>query len=79
MILEIEDDKIVRDSKELFTFSSTELKIYKLAKQGLRTKEIANEVNLADKTVRMYLTTIYRKLGIKNKKELVQEHKIGNA
>lgn len=79
MTLEIEDDKIIRESKPVVIFTAIEFKIYEMIKEDLRIKEIASALNLSPKTVQMYLTSVYKKLGIKNKKELKKKHIVGNA
>ena len=39
---------------------------------GESNQEIANKLKLAEQTVKFHLTNIYKKLGIKNRAELVQ-------
>lgn len=41
-----------------------------LVSQGLKNKEIAATLGLAEATIRMYLSTIFRKLGVKDRYEL---------
>jgi DNA-binding NarL/FixJ family response regulator len=57
-----------------------ELEILRLVKRGLRNREIAAEVSIAEGTVKMHLHSIYHKLGVGNRTELVifaQRHSIG--
>jgi DNA-binding NarL/FixJ family response regulator len=45
-------------------------------KRGLRNKQIAFEMNVSEKTVKAYMSTIYRKLGVNNRMQaliLLQE------
>ena len=48
--------------------------------RGLRNKEIAEALAMSEGTVKVYLHTIYQKLGIKNRTELALiAHKAGEA
>ena len=48
--------------------------------RGLRNKEIADALAMSEGTVKVYLHTIYQKLGIKNRTELALiAHKAGEA
>jgi DNA-binding CsgD family transcriptional regulator len=52
--------------------SEQQLKVARHAADGLNFKEIARLMDLSPATVRYYLTNIYRKLGVKNKVQLVE-------
>lgn len=47
-----------------------ERRIARLVARGLRNREIGNELNIGEGTVKVYLHTIYQKLGIENRTEL---------
>jgi DNA-binding NarL/FixJ family response regulator len=47
-----------------------ESQIVPLVSQGLKNKEIAYELNVAEATVRIYLSALFRKLGVKDRYEL---------
>ena len=49
-----------------------EAEIAKLAAQGMRDKDIADELVLSVRTVESHLATAYRKLGIASRRELVE-------
>ena len=49
-----------------------ESEIAQLAAQGLRDKDIADELVLSVRTVESHLATAYRKLGIASRRELVE-------
>lgn len=50
--------------------TTTEFTIAMLFNRGWRVKEIANHIELSERTVKNYLQIIYEKLGINSKKEL---------
>jgi DNA-binding NarL/FixJ family response regulator len=65
-----------RASQELPTppaLTPTELRVLQLAAAGQTTLEIADELFVAEKTVKNHLTNIYRKLGVKNRSHAVSE------
>ena len=49
-----------------------EAEIAQLAAQGMRDKDIADELVLSVRTVESHLATAYRKLGIASRRELVE-------
>lgn len=48
-----------------------EMEIYSLLVKGATNKEIANELYLSEGTVRVYLTNIYSKLGVKSRAKAI--------
>jgi DNA-binding NarL/FixJ family response regulator len=48
-----------------------EMQIFKLAAKGLKSKEIAQEVNLNVRTIKGYLSNIYSKLNVSSRTEAV--------
>jgi len=56
-----------RISAKFFKFSSTEMQVINLIRQGKTTKEIAEIMNLATSTIDFHRNNIRKKLGIKNK------------
>ena len=52
------------------TLSAREKQLAKLVYQAKSNKEIANDLHLAEGTIKEYLHTIFRKLGVKNRTEL---------
>lgn len=54
-----------KQSQDVFT--EKELYVLKALARGLKNSEIANEMNIAERTVKSYLTSIYSKLEVKNR------------
>jgi len=61
-----------REEKSTSTeaLSSRERQLANLVYQAKSNKEIANDLHLAEGTIKEYLHTIFRKLGVKNRTEL---------
>jgi DNA-binding NarL/FixJ family response regulator len=55
------------------TLTPTELRVLHLVAAGQTTAEIADELFVAEKTVKNHLGSIYRKLGVKNRSHAVSE------
>lgn len=53
--------------------TKTELRVLKLVAAGKTTVEIADELFIAEKTVKNHLANIFRKLGVKNRSHAVSE------
>ncbi|UCC86646.1 MAG: response regulator transcription factor [Anaerolineales bacterium] len=53
--------------------TQTELRVLQLVAAGQTTIEIADELFIAEKTVKNHLASIYRKLGVKNRSHAVSE------
>jgi two-component system response regulator DegU len=53
--------------------TQTELRVLQLVAAGQTTVEIAEELFIAEKTVKNHLTNIFRKLGVKNRSHAVSE------
>jgi DNA-binding NarL/FixJ family response regulator len=51
----------------LKTLSPAQLGIFKFLSQGLGNREIATQMGVAEKTIKAYTTTLYRKLGVRNR------------
>ncbi|AKL83323.1 YfiK [Bacillus atrophaeus UCMB-5137] len=60
------------DGKE-YGLTKRELEVLNLLSQGIRYKTIASELYLSNGTVRNYASTLYDKLGVKNREEAVQK------
>jgi DNA-binding NarL/FixJ family response regulator len=55
------------------TLTQTELRVLQLIAAGKTTGEIADELFMAEKTVKNHLANVYRKLGAKNRSHAVSE------
>ena len=55
------------------TLSKQEKKVYNLLKSGKSNKEISSELHIEVSTVKSHLHKIYSRLGVKSRKEIVDE------
>ncbi|HEY3291610.1 MAG TPA: response regulator transcription factor [Anaerolineae bacterium] len=65
----------------LTTLTEREMQVLELVAQGLSNKEVGLRLNLAEKTVKHYLTAVLQKLHVRSRVEaalLAQRHGIGN-
>lgn len=62
------DEKVLRT---LYGLTPTEARIAVLVSRGLNTDDVASQFGIAVATVRVHLRSIYRKLGIKDRGELI--------
>ncbi len=53
-------------------FTRQEIKVLKLASKGYLNKEIADNLNIAEKTVKRHRQNCMRKLGIKGKQAMMR-------
>ncbi|MBN1469839.1 MAG: response regulator transcription factor [Fusobacteriaceae bacterium] len=58
------------DERFLNDFNTSELKIIQLVGRGLSNKEITDELNISEGTVRNYISNILSKLDLKNRTQL---------
>ncbi len=56
-----------RESDSLHQLTEREIEFVDLIAAGLTNKEIGEKFELTEKTVRQYMTTVYRKLGVRNR------------
>ena len=66
----VESTGVRKDGNEF----PTEIRVANLVKEGKTTKDIAEIMNLAKKTIDSYRENIRRKLGLKNKKTNLRTH-----
>jgi DNA-binding NarL/FixJ family response regulator len=55
-----------------YALSQKEREIIVLISKGFAVKEIEEQVFLAEQTVRNYISNIYKKLGVKNRAEIIR-------
>ncbi|TNC68238.1 response regulator [Rubellimicrobium roseum] len=58
------------NSKRSNRLSEREREIFKLVRRGYCNKEIGNSLNISEKTVKHYMTNIFKKLDVRNRTEL---------
>lgn len=56
---------------QVLGFTPTQSKVINGLANGKSNQEIADEILVAEKTVRWHLTKIYRKAGVKNRMQMV--------
>jgi len=59
------------DINPIASLSPALVRVLMGVKRGLRNKEIAFELGLSEKTIKAYLNTLYRKLGVSNRTQAV--------
>lgn len=59
------------DNAKIATLSPRERQVISLIGQGLKNKEIASKLSLSETTVRHHLTSIFSKLGVSDRLELI--------
>ena len=73
------DGKVDANAEIENKLTKREMDLIPLIGRGLKNKEIAEELFIAESTVRHHLTSIYRKLGVSGRVELLlfaQQHKL---
>ncbi|MGV2788514.1 histidine kinase, partial [Clostridium perfringens] len=55
-----------------YDLTPREIEVLKYLSQGLRYKAIAMKLYLSDGTVRNYASTLYAKLGVRNRDEAIE-------
>jgi DNA-binding NarL/FixJ family response regulator len=58
----------------MHTLSKREMEVHALVAQGLKNKEIAQQLFISEATVRHHLTSIFGKLGVSGRLELLAAH-----
>lgn len=64
-------DEMANLPGDLYGLTPVELMILKFVAKGMTRQEIADGINLSVYTVDTHLTSVYRKLGVKNAPEAV--------
>ncbi|MGN1126510.1 MAG: LuxR C-terminal-related transcriptional regulator, partial [Ruminococcus sp.] len=70
-----ESEKILSLWQSANTLSKRETDVFKLLLEGKRRKEIAEELFVTESTIKKHSASIYRKLGVENRKELLSKIK----
>lgn len=68
----IEADPASSPTLKLYDLTPREMEILKYLSQGMRYKAIAMRLYLSDGTVRNYASTLYAKLGVRNRDEAIE-------
>lgn len=69
------DDTKEKTSKLYKRLSTREVEVLKLLSSGKKNKEIANELNINEKTVSTYKSRLYKKLNVSNLVDLIHQAK----
>lgn len=56
---------------QIYDLTETEIKIIKLVLTGMTNKQIADDLYISEKTVKFHLYKVFKKLGLKNRSELM--------
>ncbi len=67
------DINVVQDSSEYTLFTSREIEIIKLIREGLQNKIIAKNLNISEFTIKTHRKNIYKKSNCKNATELINK------
>ena len=70
-----ESEKILSVWESTDALSKRETDVFKLLLEGKRRKEIADELFVTESTIKKHSSSIYRKLGVENRKELLSKIK----
>jgi DNA-binding NarL/FixJ family response regulator/rRNA-processing protein FCF1 len=81
--VELDEEEITRIQQDInpwilgkyLGLSQRELEIIKLVHKGRQNQEIADELDIGNGTVRNYISSIYERLGVKNRTEAIQRAK----
>ena len=58
----------------LAALTPSELRVARMAVAGMSNREIATDLGVGERTVEVHLTRTYRKLGVRNRRALVEAH-----
>jgi DNA-binding NarL/FixJ family response regulator len=70
MCIKIEDTNLEEVNQIINSLSSKDQKIIALIAEGLSNKDIADNLQLSDATIRNYITNILGQLGMKNRTQI---------
>ena len=76
------DDDIVEQEDKLTSLTPQQRKILLMFAEGLLNKQIAYELNLSESTIKSHASTIFLKLGVKNRTQaviLLNDRQMANA
>jgi ligand-binding sensor domain-containing protein/DNA-binding CsgD family transcriptional regulator len=71
--IKIKTEEEFKHTAELYNISPREREILALVLKGKSNKDIEDELFIADKTVKTHIYNIYRKVGVKNRLELINK------
>jgi len=54
-----------------------QLQLLEMAQKGMKNRDIALKLGLAEKSIKTYFGHIYQRLGVRNKKELLSMYQSG--
>jgi DNA-binding NarL/FixJ family response regulator len=71
MVIEVTDSGFDPAGEKRISFSERERQVVELLAQGLKNKEIAAAMNLAEGTVKVYLSRLFKKTKVRDRFELM--------
>jgi DNA-binding NarL/FixJ family response regulator len=71
VLIEVTDAGFDSSGEKRVTFSERERQVVELLAQGLKNKEIASAMNLAEGTVKVYLSRLFKKTKVRDRFELM--------
>jgi DNA-binding NarL/FixJ family response regulator len=71
VLIEVTDAGFDSSGEKRVTFSEREKQVVELLAQGLKNKEIASAMNLAEGTVKVYLSRLFKKTKVRDRFELM--------
>jgi len=69
LLSDVDRDKGVTRTPAVRALNSREAAILSLVRQGLTNKQIATRLQLSDKTIKHYMTSVFQKLHVRNRLE----------
>jgi DNA-binding NarL/FixJ family response regulator len=69
LLSDVDRDKGVTPTPAVRALNSREAAILSLVRQGLTNKQIATRLQLSDKTIKHYMTSVFQKLHVRNRLE----------
>jgi DNA-binding CsgD family transcriptional regulator len=71
VVIEVTDSGFDPGGEKRVSFSTREKQVVELLAQGLKNKEIAAAMNLAEGTVKVYLSRLFKKTKVRDRFELM--------
>ena len=70
-----ESEEVISNWQGVELLSKREIDVFRLLLEGKRRKDIAEELFVTESTIKKHSSSIYRKIGVENRKELLSKIK----